>query len=127
MARISGVDIPDDKKIPYALRYIYGIGKTRADEIVAAAQLDPEERVRNLSEAELARLREIIDRADFLVEGDLRRLVRSNVQRLIDINCYRGQRHRRNLPMHGQRTRTNARTRRGSKKTVAGRRRAVKR
>ena len=127
MARISGVDIPDDKKIPYALRYIYGIGKTRAGEIVAAAQLDPEERVRNLSEAELARLREIIDRADFLVEGDLRRLVRSNVQRLIDINCYRGQRHRRNLPMHGQRTRTNARTRRGSKKTVAGRRRAVKR
>lgn len=127
MARISGVDIPDDKKIPYALRYIYGIGKTRADEIVAAAQLDPEERVRNLGEAELARLREIIDRAEFLVEGDLRRLVRSNVQRLIDINCYRGQRHRRNLPMHGQRTRTNARTRRGSKKTVAGRRRAVKR
>lgn len=127
MARISGVDIPDDKKIPFALRYIYGIGKTRADEIVTAAQLDPEERVRNLSEAELARLREIIDRAEFLVEGDLRRLVRSNVQRLIDINCYRGQRHRRNLPMHGQRTRTNARTRRGSKKTVAGRRRAVKR
>ena len=127
MARISGVDIPDDKKIPYALRYIYGIGKTRADEIVAAAQLDPEERVRNLGEAELARLREIIDRAEFLVEGDLRRLVRSNVQRLIDINCYRGQRHRRNLPMRGQRTRTNARTRRGSKKTVAGRRRAVKR
>ena len=127
MARISGVDVPDDKKIPYALRYIYGIGKARADEIVTAAQLDPEERMRNLSEAELARLREIIDRADFLVEGDLRRLVRSNVQRLIDINCYRGQRHRRNLPMHGQRTRTNARTRRGSKKTVAGRRRAVKR
>ena len=126
MARISGVDVPDNKRIPYALRYIYGIGPTRAAEIVHKAQLDPNRRMRELTDGELSLLREIIDR-DYLVEGDLRRQVRGNVQRLIDINCYRGQRHRRNLPMRGQRTRTNARTRRGSKKTVAGRRRAVKR
>ena len=126
MARISGVDVPDNKKAPYALRYIYGIGATRAKEIVDKANIDPEQRIRDLSDTELARIREIVDR-DYLVEGDLRRVVRGNIQRLIDINCYRGQRHRRNLPMHGQRTRTNARTRRGAKKTVAGRRRAVKR
>ncbi len=126
MARISGVDVPDNKKTPYALRYIFGIGATRAKEIVDKANIDPEQRIRELSDAELARIREIVDR-DYLVEGDLRRVVRGNIQRLIDINCYRGQRHRRNLPMRGQRTRTNARTRRGSKKTVAGRRRAVKR
>lgn len=126
MARISGVDVPDNKKAPYALRYIYGIGATRAQEIVDKANIDPEQRIRDLSDTELGRIREVVDR-DYLVEGDLRRVVRGNIQRLIDINCYRGQRHRRNLPMHGQRTRTNARTRRGSKKTVAGRRRAVKR
>lgn len=126
MARISGVDVPDNKKAPFALRYIYGIGATRAKEIVDKANIDPDQRIRDLSDAELARIREIVDR-DYLVEGDLRRVVRGNVQRLIDINCYRGQRHRRNLPMRGQRTRTNARTRRGAKKTVAGRRRAVKR
>ncbi|MDE2745156.1 MAG: 30S ribosomal protein S13 [Chloroflexota bacterium] len=126
MARISGVDVPDNKKAPYALRYIYGIGATRAREIVDKANIDPDQRIRDLSDAELARIREVVDR-DYLVEGDLRRVVRGNVQRLIDINCYRGQRHRRNLPMRGQRTRTNARTRRGAKKTVAGRRRAVKR
>lgn len=126
MARISGVDVPDNKKAPYALRYIYGIGATRAKEIADKANIDPDQRIRDLSDAELARIREVVDR-DYLVEGDLRRVVRGNIQRLIDINCYRGQRHRRNLPMHGQRTRTNARTRRGTKKTVAGRRRAVKR
>ena len=126
MARISGVDVPDNKKAPYALRYIYGIGATRAKEIVDKANIDADQRIRDLSDAELGRIREIVDR-DYLVEGDLRRVVRGNIQRLIDINCYRGQRHRRNLPMHGQRTRTNARTRRGAKKTVAGRRRAVKR
>lgn len=126
MARISGVDVPDNKKAPYALRYIYGIGATRANEIVSKANVDPDRRINELSDTELGRIREIVDR-DYLVEGDLRRVVRGNIQRLIDINCYRGQRHRRNLPMHGQRTRTNARTRRGSKKTVAGRRRAVKR
>lgn len=126
MARISGVDVPDDKRLPYALRYIYGVGPTRAKEIIHKAQLDPQRRMRELTDGELSLLREIIDR-DYLVEGDLRRVVRQNVQRLLDINCYRGQRHRRNLPMRGQRTRTNARTRRGAKKTVAGRRRAVKR
>lgn len=126
MARISGVDVPDNKKAPYALRYIYGIGATRAKEIVDKANIDADQRIRDLSDMELGRIREIVDR-DYLVEGDLRRVVRGNIQRLIDINCYRGQRHRRNLPMHGQRTRTNARTRRGAKKTVAGRRRAVKR
>ena len=117
---------PTTKKIPFALRYIFGIGATRAKEIADKAQVDPNQRIRELTDGELGRIREIVDR-DYLVEGDLRRVVRSNVQRLIDINCYRGQRHRRNLPMRGQRTRTNARTRRGSKKTVAGRRRAVKR
>lgn len=126
MARISGVDVPDNKRLPYALRYIYGVGPTRANEIIHKAQLDPNRRMRELTDGELSQLREIIDR-DYIVEGDLRRIVRQNVQRLIDINCYRGQRHRRNLPMRGQRTRTNARTRRGAKKTVAGRRRAVKR
>ncbi len=125
MARISGVDIPDDKKLPYALRYIHGIGATIAGEIVQKSQLDPDKRIRELAENEITRIREIIDR-DYLVEGDLRRDVRQNVQRLIDINSYRGQRHRRNLPVRGQRTKTNARTRRGSRKTVAGRRRAVK-
>lgn len=125
MARISGVDVPDNKKLEFALRYIYGIGATRAKEVVLKSQLDSDKRVRELTESELSRLREIIDR-DYLVEGDLRRNVRQNIQRLIDINCYRGQRHRRNLPLRGQRTRTNARTRRGTRKTVAGRRRAVK-
>ncbi len=124
MARLSGVDVPDDKKIQYALRYIYGIGATRAREIVRKSQLNPEKRMRELTESEISRLREIIDR-DYLVEGDLRRETRQNIQRLIDINCYRGQRHRRNLPLRGQRTRTNARTRRGARRTVAGRRRAA--
>ena len=124
MARISGVDVPDDKKLQYALRYIYGVGATRAKEIVRKSQLDGSKRIRELTESEISHLREIIDR-DYLVEGDLRRDIRQNIQRLIDINCYRGQRHRRNLPLRGQRTRTNARTRRGTRKTVAGRRRAV--
>ena len=124
MARISGVDVPDDKKLQYALRYIYGVGATRAKEIVRKSQLDGGKRVRELTESEISHLREVIDR-DYLVEGDLRRDIRQNIQRLIDINCYRGQRHRRSLPLRGQRTRTNARTRRGSRKTVAGRRRAV--
>lgn len=125
MARISGVDIPDNKRPEYALRYIYGIGATRAKDIVNKAQVDPTKRMRELSEVDITRLREVIDR-EYTVEGDLRREVRSNVQRLIDINCYRGMRHRRNLPLRGQRTKTNARTRRGTRKTVAGRRRAVK-
>ena len=125
MPRIAGVDIPENKKVPYALLYIYGVGTTRSREIVRKAAIDPERRVRDLSDAEITRLRDIIDR-DYLVEGDLRRDVRQNIQRLIDINCYRGQRHRRNLPVHGQRTRTNARTRKGPAKTVAGKRKATR-
>ena len=125
MARIAGVDIPDNKKLPFALRYVYGVGGTRAREVVRKSQIDPERRVQELSESEITRVREIIER-DYLVEGDLRREVRQSIQRLIDINSYRGQRHRRNLPLRGQRTRTNARTRRGARKTVAGRRRAVR-
>ena len=124
MARISGVDIPNEKRIEIALRYIYGIGATRSRQILQRSGVPPDTRVRNLTDDESTRLREVIDR-DFLVEGDLRREVRQNIQRLIDINSYRGQRHRRNLPVRGQRTRTNARTRRGSRKTVAGRRRAA--
>ena len=124
MARISGVDIPNEKRIEIALRYIYGIGATRSRQILERSGVPPDTRVRNLTDDESTRLREVIDR-DFLVEGDLRREVRQNIQRLIDINSYRGQRHRRNLPVRGQRTRTNARTRRGSRKTVAGRRRAA--
>ena len=107
------------------VRAIYGIGATHAQEIVEKAGVDGSKRVRELSDVDITRLREVIDR-EYTVEGDLRREVRSNVQRLIDINCYRGQRHRRNLPLRGQRTKTNARTRRGTRKTVAGRRRAVK-
>ena len=125
MARISGVDIPDGKRVRYALRYIHGIGATRAQAILDKTRINPEACIRDLSDVELTRIREVIDR-DYLVEGDLRRDVRQHIQRLIDINCYRGQRHRRNLPARGQRTRTNARTRRGSRKTVAGRRSAVK-
>ena len=125
MPRIAGVDIPENKKVPYALLYIYGVGTTRSREIVRKAAIDPERRVRDLSDAEITRLRDIIDR-DYLVEGDLRRDVRQNIQRLIDINCYRGQRHRRNRPVHGQRTRTNARTRKGPAKTVAGKRKATR-
>ncbi len=125
MARISGVDIPDNKRVEFALRYIHGIGSTRARLILDKTRINPEARVHELGDVEMTRIREVIDR-DYMVEGDLRRQVRQNIQRLIDINCYRGQRHRRNLPAHGQRTRTNARTRRGSRKTVAGRRKAIR-
>lgn len=125
MARISGVDLPNDKRIEIALTYIYGIGTTRAKEILAATGINPDTRSRDLTDDELLRIREFIDK-QYIVEGDLRREVRQNVQRLIEINCYRGQRHRRSLPVHGQRTRTNARQKRGARKTVAGRRRAGK-
>ncbi len=125
MARISGVDIPDNKRVEFALRYIHGIGPTRARLILDKTRINPEARIQELSDVEMTRIREVIDR-DYMVEGDLRRQVRQNIQRLIDINCYRGQRHRRTLPAHGQRTRTNARTRRGSRKTVAGRRKAIR-
>lgn len=120
MARIAGVDVPRNKRVEISLTYIYGIGSTASQQIVAKAQVDPDTRVQDLSEAEVTRLREIIDR-EFLVEGDLRREVAMNIKRLSEIGCYRGLRHRRHLPVHGQRTKTNARTRKGPKKTVAGR------
>jgi small subunit ribosomal protein S13 len=127
MARIAGVDIPREKRVEIALTYIYGIGLTTSQKVLTATRIDPDTRVKNLTEEETARLREYIDRnPDIQVEGDLRRIVDLNIKRLMEINCYRGIRHRRNLPMHGQRTRTNARTRRGAKKTVAGKKKAAK-
>ncbi len=123
MARIAGVDLPRQKRVDIALRYIYGIGPTRALEVLDRAQVAPQIRVKDLSEAEVSRIRTVIDR-DFKVEGDLRREVAMNIKRLQEIGSYRGLRHRRNLPVHGQRTRTNARTKRGVKKTVAGRKRS---
>ncbi len=125
MARIAGVDIPRDKHVEISLRYLYGIGPTNARKIIEMARVVPTTRVRDLTDEEVNRLREIIDK-QYVVEGDLRREVRQNIQRLIDIQCYRGIRHRRNLPVHGQRTRTNARTKRGARRTVAGKRRAGK-
>ncbi len=123
MARIAGVDIPRDKKVEISLRYIYGIGPTLSRRILVQTRVNPETRVKDLTEEEVSRLREVIDR-NYKVEGDLRREVQLNIKRLIEIGCYRGIRHRKNLPVHGQRTRTNARTRRGPRKTVAGRRKA---
>ena len=120
MARIAGVDLPRNKRVEVGLTYIYGIGRTRSQEILSKANVDPDTRVKDLVEAEVAQLREIID-SEYRVEGDLRRQVQMNIKRLQEIGCYRGLRHRRNLPVHGQRTRTNARTRKGPKKTVAGR------
>jgi small subunit ribosomal protein S13 len=120
MARIAGVDIPRNKRTEIALTYIFGIGDTSSKKILAAAEVDPNIRVRDLSEADVTRLRQIIEK-DYIVEGDLRRETAMNIKRLGEIGCYRGLRHRRHLPAHGQRTRTNARTRKGPKKTVAGR------
>jgi small subunit ribosomal protein S13 len=117
MARISGIDLPRDKRIVIALEYIYGIGATSAKRLLATAGVDENTRVRELSEADASRLREIIER-DFRVEGDLRREVNGNIKRLVEIGCYRGVRHRRGLPVRGQRTKTNARTRKGPRKTV---------
>jgi small subunit ribosomal protein S13 len=124
MARIAGVDIPRDKHVEISLRYIYGIGPTTARKICDQVRVNPATRVRDLTEEEVARVREVIDR-DYKVEGDLRREVNLNIKRLIEIGCYRGLRHRRGLPTRGQRTRTNARTRKGPKKTVAGKRKAA--
>ncbi|MBP8002199.1 MAG: 30S ribosomal protein S13 [Chloroflexi bacterium] len=120
MARIAGVDIPRNKRVEIALTYIYGIGRPTSHGILAKANINPDTRVRDLSESEIAELRRVIGR-DLVVEGDLRREVSLNIKRLTEIGCYRGLRHRRHLPVHGQRTRTNARTRKGPKKTVAGR------
>ena len=124
MARIAGVDIPRDKRVEISLRYIYGIGATTARHICERTRVNPATRVKDLTEDEVARLRELIDR-ELKVEGDLRREVNLNIKRLIEIGCYRGVRHRRGLPVHGQRTRTNARTTRGPRRTVAGRRKAA--
>jgi small subunit ribosomal protein S13 len=127
MARIAGVDIPREKRVEIALTYIYGIGLATSRKILTIARVSPDTRVKNLTEEEVARLREYIDRSDEIkVEGDLRREVDMNISRLKEINSYRGIRHRHNLPVHGQRTRTNARTRRGAKKTVAGKKKATK-
>ena len=124
MARIAGVDLPRDKRVEVALTYIYGVGPGRARQILRATNVSPETRVRNLSEEEVTRLREFLDRS-FRVEGDLRREVAMDIRRLVEIGAYRGIRHRRGLPVRGQRTRTNARTRKGPKKTVGVRRRAT--
>ena len=124
MARIAGVEIPRDKQILFSLPYIYGVGPTRARQVLEQTNIAPTTIVRDLTEDEVLRLRAIIEAET--VEGDLRREVRQNIQRLIEINCYRGSRHRKGLPVRGQRTKTNARTRRGTKKTVAGKRRAAR-
>jgi small subunit ribosomal protein S13 len=124
VARIAGVDIPRDKRVDISLRYIYGIGPTLARKVCVKTQVRPETRVRELTEDEVARLREVIER-EHRVEGDLRREINLNIKRLIEIGSYRGLRHRRNLPVRGQRTKTNARTRKGPRKTVAGRRKAA--
>ena len=120
MARIEGVDLPRNKRIEIGLSYIFGIGPTRARQILAATAVSPDIRVKDLTEAQTALLREYIGK-NYKVEGDLRREVQMNIKRLIEIGCYRGLRHRRNLPTRGQRTRTNSRTAKGPKKTVAGR------
>ncbi len=124
MARIDGIDIPNDKRVDVSLRYIFGIGATMASRIVQQAQVEGLTKVRDLNDDEITRIREVIDHT-CTVEGDLRREVRQNIQRLIEINCYRGVRHRRGLPVRGQRTRTNARARKGPRRTVAGRRRTM--
>ncbi|RIX47861.1 30S ribosomal protein S13 [Paenibacillus nanensis] len=118
MARIAGVDIPRDKRVEIALTYIFGIGKTTSQKILATTGVNPDTRVRDLTEDELARLREAIDK-NVKVEGDLRREISLNIKRLTEIGCYRGLRHRRGLPVRGQRTKTNARTRKGPRRTVA--------
>ena len=125
MARIAGVDLPRDKRVEIALTYIYGIGRSTSNEILEMANVNPDTRVKDLAEAEVGRLREVIDR-NYRVEGDLRRELSMNLKRLGEIGCLRGIRQRRNLPVRGQRTRTNARTKRGARKTVAGRRRAAR-
>lgn len=125
MARIAGVDLPRDKRVEIGLTYIFGIGLTSSQEILNTTGINPDVRVKDLADEEVVRLREVIDR-DYVVEGDLRREIGLNIKRLQEIGCYRGLRHRRNLPVHGQRTRTNARTKRGVRRTVAGKKRAAR-
>ena len=123
MARIAGVNIPTNKRVEIALRYIHGIGPAKAREICEKVSIPPERRVNELSDAEVLQIRETIDR-DYMVEGDLRREVSMSIKRLMDLGCYRGLRHRRNLPVHGQRTHTNARTRKGKSRAIAGKKTA---
>lgn len=126
MARIAGVDLPKDKRVEIGLTYLYGIGRTMSNQILAKAQVNPDARVKDLTEEEVARIRSVIDSDGYKVEGDLRREVAQNIKRLQEIGSYRGMRHRRNLPVRGQRTRTNARTKRGPRRTVAGRARRAR-
>jgi len=125
VARISGVDIPREKRLEVSLTYIFGIGRTRAQQTIAATDLSPDTRVRDLTDEEVTRLRSYID-ANFKVEGDLRRDIAQDIKRKMEISCYQGIRHRKGLPVHGQRTHTNARTRKGPKKTVAGKKKVRK-
>jgi small subunit ribosomal protein S13 len=125
MARLAGVDLPREKRLEIALTYIYGVGRTRAQQTLEATGLSPDLRVRDLSDDDVVKLREHID-ANYRVEGDLRREVAADIRRKIEIGCYEGIRHRRGLPVHGQRTKTNARTRKGPKKTIAGKKKAGK-
>lgn len=120
MARIAGIDLPRNKRVEVGLTYIYGIGLPTSQRILQRTGINPDTRIKDLSEAEVGQLREIIEK-EYTIEGDLRREVSMNIKRLTEIGCYRGLRHRRNLPVHGQRTRTNARTKRGPKRTVPGR------
>ena len=125
MARLVGVDLPREKRLEIALTYIYGIGRTRADEILAATGINPDIRVKDLTDEQLVPLRDYIE-ANFKIEGDLRREVQADIRRKVEIGSYQGIRHRRGLPVRGQRTHTNARTRKGPKKTVAGKKKATK-
>jgi small subunit ribosomal protein S13 len=125
MARLVGVDLPRDKRLEVALTYIYGIGRTRAHEVLEATGVSPDLRVHALGDEELVKLRDYIE-AHFQVEGDLRREVTADIRRKVEIGCYQGRRHRQGLPVHGQRTKTNARTRKGPKRTVAGKKKAGK-
>ena len=123
MARLIGVDLPREKRVEVALTYIFGVGKTRADETLAATGVSPDTRVRDLSEDEVVKLRDHLE-ANYHLEGDLRREIASDIRRKVEIGSYQGLRHRRGLPVHGQRTKTNARTRKGPKRTVAGKKKA---
>ena len=125
MARIAGIDLPREKRVEVALTYIYGIGSPTARKLLAHANVDPNLRVKAMSEDDEKRLRDAIDALGLRVEGDLRREVQGNIKRLMDIGCYRGLRHRRGLPVRGQRTKTNARTRKGPKRTVAGKKKTL--
>ena len=125
MARLAGVDIPNEKRIEIALTYIFGVGRTRAKETLAATGINPDTRVKDLTDEQLITLRDYLE-GNYKIEGDLRREIDADIRRKIQINCYQGQRHRKGLPVRGQRTKTNARTRKGPKRTVAGKKKTTK-